>query len=267
MEADCMTEANESNRLPILAAQIRRAHAEVQEAAKTAAEHAIEAGHALMEAKTLVKHGGWLPWLKEHCALAERTAQAYVQLARRHAEMDAANAQRVAGLPVRKALKAIAESRPADPLPPLGSSWAQLWAWAGKQIEGPFNRFDLDHLSQLRRKLIDRAGVPSLPAFLLTEKLSARAQPVLRMVEIEDLQVTAKCLVPWTTEEHAERIEIDTAGMDFVEELQLRRVIRSYAMWLLGRTLNELEYRERFDSYEAWQRESKMVERRWLNCP
>lgn len=71
-----------SNRLPILAVEIRRAHANVQEAAKTAAEYAIAAGHALIEAKELSKHGEWLRWLADHCALAERTAQLYMKLAR-----------------------------------------------------------------------------------------------------------------------------------------------------------------------------------------
>jgi len=70
------------NRLPALAADIRKAHADVQGAAKTAAQRAIEAGHALMEAKALVEHGGWLPWLREHCALAERTAQLYMKIAK-----------------------------------------------------------------------------------------------------------------------------------------------------------------------------------------
>ena len=71
-----------SNRLPILAADIRRAHADVFAAAKTAAEHAITAGHALIEARGLLMHGEWLPWLREHCALAERTAQLYMQIAK-----------------------------------------------------------------------------------------------------------------------------------------------------------------------------------------
>jgi Protein of unknown function (DUF3102) len=71
-----------SNRLPILAAEIRRAHADVQEAARAAAEHAITAGHALIEAKELLNHGEWLPWLREHCALAERTAQLYMKIAK-----------------------------------------------------------------------------------------------------------------------------------------------------------------------------------------
>ena len=75
------TEAADSNRLPILASEIRKAHADVQDAAKTAAQRAIDAGHALIEAKALVKHGEWLLWLRKHCALAERTAQLYMKVA------------------------------------------------------------------------------------------------------------------------------------------------------------------------------------------
>jgi hypothetical protein len=36
----------------------------------------------LIEAKTLVDHGQWLPWLRENCALAERTAQLYMKIAK-----------------------------------------------------------------------------------------------------------------------------------------------------------------------------------------
>jgi hypothetical protein len=78
---DSMTHAG-TNRLPVLAAEIRMAHADVQEAIKTAAQRAIEAGHALIEAKELVDHGGWMPWLREHCALPDRTARLYMQVAR-----------------------------------------------------------------------------------------------------------------------------------------------------------------------------------------
>src|SRR3954452_25391410 len=76
-----MTDTNNaaSNRLPVLAAEIRRAHADVHDAAMTAAQRAIDAGHALIEAKELVAHGQWLPWLRENCALSERTAQLYMK--------------------------------------------------------------------------------------------------------------------------------------------------------------------------------------------
>jgi hypothetical protein len=70
-----------SNRLPILAAEIRNAHGGVRKALKTAAECAVEAGRALIEAKSLLKHGEWLPWLKTHCRLPERTAQLYMHVA------------------------------------------------------------------------------------------------------------------------------------------------------------------------------------------
>jgi Protein of unknown function (DUF3102) len=76
-----MTTDIASNRLPILAAEIRRAHGDVREALKTAAEHAVDAGRALIEAKSLVKHGEWLPWLRVHCRLPERTAQLYMHVA------------------------------------------------------------------------------------------------------------------------------------------------------------------------------------------
>jgi hypothetical protein len=70
-----------SNRLTVLAADVRAAHKGVLDAAKTAAERAIDAGRALIEAKDLLEHGQWLPWLKEHCELSERTAQLYMQIA------------------------------------------------------------------------------------------------------------------------------------------------------------------------------------------
>ena len=41
----------------------------------------------MLEAKAAVRHGKWLPWLKEHCGLSERTAQRYMKLARRKAEI------------------------------------------------------------------------------------------------------------------------------------------------------------------------------------
>ncbi len=92
-----------SNRLPILAAEIRKAHAGVEDAARTAAEHAIEAGTALIEAKALVKHGEWLPWLKEHCEISERTAQLYMKIVRLGFKSET-----VADLGIKAAAKAIA---------------------------------------------------------------------------------------------------------------------------------------------------------------
>jgi hypothetical protein len=71
-----------SNRLPILAAEIMREHAEVRRAAQMSVEHAIKAGEALIEAKGQLKHGKWLPWLRDNCEMSARTAQLYMQLAK-----------------------------------------------------------------------------------------------------------------------------------------------------------------------------------------
>lgn len=72
---------NDSNRLPVLAAEIKAAHAGVKDHAKIAAQYAIDAGHKLIEAKALLKHGTWLPWLREHCEISERSAQLYMKIA------------------------------------------------------------------------------------------------------------------------------------------------------------------------------------------
>jgi Protein of unknown function (DUF3102) len=83
-------------------------------------EHGIGAGELLIAAKKRFKHGEWLPWLKENCEVAERTAQAYMRLAR----LPAQKRKAIADLPLTDALSAIrsreqkladAEAREAHP--------------------------------------------------------------------------------------------------------------------------------------------------------
>ena len=82
----------------------------VRAAVETAAEHAIRVGHLLTKAKELNPHGDWLPWLEGNFGLSTRSAQAYMTLARRHAALDDPKAQRVAYLPLRDAMRAVAET-------------------------------------------------------------------------------------------------------------------------------------------------------------
>ena len=49
----------------------------------------LDVGRLLNEAKALVEHGTWLPWLRRHTALPARTAQHYMAAA---AWADAKNA-------------------------------------------------------------------------------------------------------------------------------------------------------------------------------
>src|SRR5215813_10294394 len=54
-----------SNRLPVLAAEVKTQHDAVTNAAESAVVHARSAGEKLVEAKSLLKHGEWLPWLQQ----------------------------------------------------------------------------------------------------------------------------------------------------------------------------------------------------------
>jgi hypothetical protein len=88
-----------------LAAEIKNAHARTASAFSKAIEHALAAGRALIAAKPLVPHGGWLQFLDKNCDLDERRAQRYIQLARRY---DAANAtckSQLIGLSIEAAIK------------------------------------------------------------------------------------------------------------------------------------------------------------------
>src|SRR6516165_10070829 len=79
----------ESNYLPELAARIRAEHTAVADALKDSLRHAITAGELLIVAKAQMPHGQWLSWLREHCAISERTEQFYMRVAKNRAEIEA----------------------------------------------------------------------------------------------------------------------------------------------------------------------------------
>ena len=96
--------AAESNRLPVLQAEIRAAHETMIAAAQSAVERAISAGKLLLEAKSQLGYGEWLPGVLQ-AGLTRRTAQNYMRLA----QLPEARAKRVAHLGVRKALAEISK--------------------------------------------------------------------------------------------------------------------------------------------------------------
>ena len=71
-----------SNSLADLAACIRAEHEACEGALKLGLEHAVAAGKMLIVAKEQLKHGEWLPWLRDHCSLSERKAQRYMVIGR-----------------------------------------------------------------------------------------------------------------------------------------------------------------------------------------
>ena len=97
-----------SNSLPDLAARIRAEHEATISHLRQGAQHAMAAGDLLREAKALVKHGQWLPWLKENCAIAERTAQQYMRLANNRDLIERRNPHDHADLTIAGALELLA---------------------------------------------------------------------------------------------------------------------------------------------------------------
>lgn len=107
------------NRLPMLAGEIREAVGDARRHAGSAIGAAISAGEKLIEAKALLKHGTWLPWLAEHCELSERQAQRYMRLALHKGKLDV-KSDTVSDLTIRGALEALSEPRLFNFVPPSG---------------------------------------------------------------------------------------------------------------------------------------------------
>lgn len=180
-----LSQGKSSNRLPILQAEIRTAHAAAIAAAQTAVDRARDAGVRLIEAKELLGHGAWLPWLKE-TGISPRTAQDYMQLAR----IPEAKYATVAHLGIRKALAVIAKKRPvgAFRLPTseeevtraeVGNLSALVWM--SERYPGYFNVMTWeDHLSGLQPEASLQDIGELRTATVVSENGSAATITVLR---------------------------------------------------------------------------------------
>ena len=58
--------------------------AEIQFFKRQAGQAVYEIGRCLLEAKAQLKHGEWLPWLRDEVAFSEASAQRYMRLAREY---------------------------------------------------------------------------------------------------------------------------------------------------------------------------------------
>ena len=76
---------------------------EIREYKQTAGDAILEIGKRLKEAKGLLPHGEWLPWLNEKVEFSERTAQNFMRLADAYA-----NPKTLADLGASKALQLLA---------------------------------------------------------------------------------------------------------------------------------------------------------------
>jgi hypothetical protein len=96
-----------------LATRINAAHEEVKKALWRGAEHAIEAGRLLLQAKATVRHGNWIEWVGANCRFSERTAQLYMRLAQDAPSLEA-KTQRIADLTVTDAIKLLEPLKAPD---------------------------------------------------------------------------------------------------------------------------------------------------------
>jgi hypothetical protein len=203
-----------SNSLIDLAARIRAEHDACDAALKRGLEHATAAGKMLIEAKALLKHGEWLPWLRDHCAMSERKAQRYMTIAPHVCKSDS-----VSDLP------------PPDQM---------TWERAGQILDRPFCDFDFaaDDLHWLKVKLMHHVGVPAAPALLVAEP-EIEGHPLLRLCTFDDLEAATKALAPLAEEKAPFRIDRNTMS-DVTESIT---TLHNLSMWLTGKFLIELKYR------------------------
>ena len=73
-----------------LAERIKSLHGAVIDNGRNVVRKGMDAGAALIEAKNLVGHGQWLPWLRDNCGVSERRAQHYMKLAANRTKIEAA---------------------------------------------------------------------------------------------------------------------------------------------------------------------------------
>jgi Protein of unknown function (DUF3102) len=206
-----------SNSLIDMAARIRAEHEASDAALKCGLEHAVNAGKMLIEAKALLKHGEWLPWLRDHCAMSERKAQRYMEIAPHVCKSDT-----------------LSDLAPPDP---VTAEWADQ-ALNQPFIERDFANGNSDCLRWRQLKLMRHVGVPSVPGLLLTED-EIEGHPLLRLCTFDDLEAAAKALAPVASGKAPFKIDRDSMA-DVLESVGLLRII---AMWLLGKLLTEIKYR------------------------
>jgi DUF3102 family protein len=127
-----------------LATTVRDAHLAFGQAAEGALAHALRAGETLIAAKNQLGHRRWLPWLKGHCGLPERTAQDYMRLAHGRSELER-NPQHAADLSLRAALKLINSRAPSKDekwlsptLNPISRAWIKASDAQRRQFAGSY---------------------------------------------------------------------------------------------------------------------------------
>lgn len=139
-----------------LASTINAEHEAAFGKAREALEHARRAGELLLEAKTHVKHGAWLPWLKANCRFSERTARGYMRLAAGWDKLQAKSAI-VADLGLRDALELLTDKSPNEQRPATISPEEQRFLDGLRAAGGCSTLAQYDRATHIQRRLLTAA--------------------------------------------------------------------------------------------------------------
>ncbi|HEV3022086.1 MAG TPA: DUF3102 domain-containing protein, partial [Pirellulales bacterium] len=107
MQAITTRTTEQAGQLADLADQINAEHRAAESAARSAIDHAHEAGRLLIEAKAHLEHGQWGTWLATNFHGSDRTARAYMRVAKGWAAIAGKTAE-TAELTIDGALKLLA---------------------------------------------------------------------------------------------------------------------------------------------------------------
>jgi hypothetical protein len=136
----------------------------------------------------------------------------------------------------------------------------EIWAWADRQVNGPFNRFDFDGIGGggsklIMNKLLSQSNVPTVASFCLSH--TDKDIPMLRLVPDEELTEALTNLAP-VAKGNIAGLDIDWGDLGTTPPTNRRSkkelsyeaafvvgVLTVDAQWLCGGLLNEMEYRDK----------------------
>jgi hypothetical protein len=135
-----------STSLADLAGRIEVEHTAVTAALKDSVTHAIVAGELLIEAKAQLAHGQWLPWLRDHCTMSERTAQLYMRCAKNRGAIEDRIRNGVADLGLNEAATSTGTRLPAKQRRDIadadaGNNWGKLPRLPDGRVDRRLDRF------------------------------------------------------------------------------------------------------------------------------
>jgi len=206
--------------------RIKKLHAEVSAHFLVALGKAIEIGGLLAEQKISMKHGEWMPWLREHMPFSTATARNYMRLWEKRDELKMLNVSNL-----NMAYKITKGSGPAmlsytpegffdslkypDPFSHCDDEQKRKWlakfilhiqaglnpwdAWA--IMEWTVVRFTFDDYFDETKNALDRYNMKGIPAMKKKEAKKQVAEFLDRWKDIDLLKLKFSCLSFWEPSE------------------------------------------------------------------